>query len=153
MMDVRNRELGKTIRNSRNEWEPKVADKIQHLAPAETGYQKLINLKMNGRPQKTELYETILKVMLDKPILPKTKVLLEAEFEAQVPVQVRRAAGTIQKVSGSVWHNGIPNSRNMTMKAGIPHHISEGNFMEYGATIKSISPWIENISLAEPGIC
>jgi hypothetical protein len=91
MMDVRNRELGKTIRNNRNEWEPKVADKIQHLSPAETGYQKLINLRMNGRPQKTELYETILKVLLDKPILPKTKVLLEADFEAQVPVMVRRA--------------------------------------------------------------
>jgi hypothetical protein len=70
MMDVRNRELGKTIRNNRNEWEPKMADKIQKLTPDEIGYQKLLHLKMNGRPQKTELYETILKVLLDKPILP-----------------------------------------------------------------------------------
>ena len=91
MMDVRNRELGNIIRFNRNDWEPKVADKIQKLSPVEIGYQKLFNLKMNGRPQKTELYETILKVLLDKPILPKTRVLLEADFEAQVPLLVRRA--------------------------------------------------------------
>jgi hypothetical protein len=91
MMDVRNRELGRNIRFNRNDWEPKIADKNQKLGPTEMGYQKMINLKMNGRPQKTELHETILKVILDKPILPKTKVLLEADFETQVPVMVRRA--------------------------------------------------------------
>ena len=91
MMDVRNRELGKKILFDRNDWEPKIADKIQSLTPDETGYQKLVNLKMNGRLQKTELYETILKVLLDKPIAPKSKVLLEGDFEAQVPVMVRRA--------------------------------------------------------------
>ncbi len=90
MMDVRNRELGRTIRNNRNEWEPKIADKIQQLTPDQAGYQKVAVVKMNGRPQKTILYETILKVLLDKPILPKTKVVLEADFEAQVPVLVRR---------------------------------------------------------------
>jgi len=91
MMDVRNRELGSNIRFNRNDWEPKIADKIQKLTPEEQGYQKMTNVKMNGRVQKTEMFETILKVKLDKPILPKTKVLLEADFEAQVPVMVRRA--------------------------------------------------------------
>ena len=94
MMDVRNRELGKTIRLNRNEWEPKIADKIQKLTPEEIGIQKVLSIKMNGRVQKTELYETILKVILEKPILPKTKVLFETDFEAQVPVMVRRAGRT-----------------------------------------------------------
>jgi len=91
MMDVRNRELGKRLLFGRPDWEARVADRIQKLQPNEIGYQKVSNLKMNGRPQQTELYETILKVLLDKPILPGTKVMLEADFEAQVPIQIRRS--------------------------------------------------------------
>jgi hypothetical protein len=91
MMDVRNRELGKRLLNGRNDWEARVADRISRLSPEEAGYQKVSGLKMNGRPQKTELHETILKVILDKPILPRTKVVLDADFEAQVPIQIRRS--------------------------------------------------------------
>jgi hypothetical protein len=91
MMDVRNRELGMHILNGRNDWEARIADRIVKLTPEETGYQKMSQLKMNGRVQKTEQYETILKVILDKPILPKSKVVLETDFEAQVPIQVRRS--------------------------------------------------------------
>jgi hypothetical protein len=46
---------------------------------------------MNGRVQETELRETILKVKLDKPIPPKAKVILDADFEARVPIQIRRS--------------------------------------------------------------
>ena len=35
--------------------------------------------------------ETILEVMLDKAILPRTKVVFDMEWEAQVPLQVRRS--------------------------------------------------------------
>jgi hypothetical protein len=91
MMDVRNREMGKTILNGRNDWEAKIADKNQKLSPAESGYQKLTNLKINGRLQQSELYETVLKVLLDKPIPPKSKVLIQADFEAQVPIMIRRS--------------------------------------------------------------
>ena len=35
--------------------------------------------------------ETILEVKLDKPILPKSKVVFDMEFEAQVPLQIRRS--------------------------------------------------------------
>ncbi len=35
--------------------------------------------------------ETILEVKLDKPIPPKSKVIFDMEFQAQVPVQVRRS--------------------------------------------------------------
>ncbi len=37
------------------------------------------------------MYETILKVELNKPILPKTKANIELDFEAQVPIQIRRS--------------------------------------------------------------
>jgi hypothetical protein len=110
MMDVRNRELGRRVVNGRTDWEAKVADKIVNLKPDETGYQKIIMIKMNGRLQKSTQYETILKVILDRPILPKTKALFETEFEARVPVQVRRsgrdnAEGV--KYSMSQWYPKI----------------------------------------------
>lgn len=91
MMNARSIELGNKVVFGRNDWDPRVRDRIAKLSPDEIGYQKVLKLKMNGRPQETKMYETILKVTLDKPILPKTKVLLEMEFEAQVPVQVRRS--------------------------------------------------------------
>lgn len=91
MMDARSRELGKRVVNGRNDWDARVRDRILNLKPDEIGYQKITDLKVNGKAQKTELYETILKVELDKPILPKSKALLELDFEAQVPVQIRRS--------------------------------------------------------------
>jgi hypothetical protein len=91
MMDARSHELGKEVINGRNDWDARVRDRISKLQPDETGYQKIISLKMNGILQKTEMHETILKVILSKPILPKSKVLFEMEFETQVPVQIRRS--------------------------------------------------------------
>lgn len=91
MMDVRNRELGRKVVNGRTDWEARVADRIAKLKPEEYGYQKVSLIRMNGRPQQTEQYETILKVILDKPILPKNKVVFDTEFEAQVPIQIRRS--------------------------------------------------------------
>lgn len=91
MMDVRNRELGRRVVNGRTDWEARVADRIAKLKPEEYGYQKVGLVRMNGRPQKLEQHETVLKVILDKPILPKNKVVFDTEFEAQVPVQIRRS--------------------------------------------------------------
>lgn len=91
MMDVRNRELGRRVVNGRTDWEARVADRIAKLKPEEYGYQKVGLVRMNGRPQKLEQYETVLKVILDKPILPKNKVVFDTEFEAQVPIQIRRS--------------------------------------------------------------
>ena len=63
---------------------------------------------MNGRPQKFEVLETILEVKLDKPILPKTKVVFDMIFEAQVPLQVRRSGRdnptTQVRYSMSQWY-------------------------------------------------
>jgi hypothetical protein len=90
-MDVRSRELGKTLVNGRPDWDGRVKDRIKNLKPDEIGWQKIISLKMNGVPQPFKYHETILEVNLTKSILPKTKVLFEMQFEAQVPLQVRRS--------------------------------------------------------------
>ncbi len=91
MMDTRSRRQG-TIQVGRGaDWDGRVKDRIQQLKPEEIGYQKINSLKMNGRPQSFKVLETILEVKLDKPILPRSKVVFDMDFEAQVPLQVRRS--------------------------------------------------------------
>ena len=97
MMDSRSRELGKiSIRGGRGgqeqpDWDGRVKDRILNLKPDEIGYQKVLSLTMNGVPQPYKEEETILEVKLTRPILPKTTVIFEMGFEAQVPLQVRRS--------------------------------------------------------------
>jgi len=97
MMDTRSRELGKiSIGRGRNgqeqpDWDGRVRDRILNLKPDEIGYQKILSLKMNGVAQPYKEEETILEVKLTKPILPKSTVVFEMQFEAQVPLQVRRS--------------------------------------------------------------
>ena len=90
-MDVRSQELGKTLINGRPDWDTRVRDRISKLTPTEVGYQKIQSIKVNGIEQPTILHGTILEVNLTKPILPKSKTNFEIEFQAQVPVQVRRS--------------------------------------------------------------
>lgn len=91
MMDTRSRRQGTITAGRGQDWDPRVRDRIINLKPDEIGYQKIISLRMNGRPQLFKVLETILEVKLDKPILPRSKVTLDMEFEAQVPLQVRRS--------------------------------------------------------------
>ena len=92
MMDTRSRrQAGVNGPGGRPDWDQRVKDRILQLKPEEIGYQKILSLKMNGRPQNFNMQETILEVRLDKPILPKSKVQFEMEFEAQVPLQIRRS--------------------------------------------------------------
>ena len=107
-MDVRSRELGKILNNGRPDWDARVKDRILKLNENEIGYQKIISLKMNGVAQPFKYHETILEVNLTKAILPKTKVVFEMEFEAQVPLQVRRSGRdnptTGVRLSMSQWY-------------------------------------------------
>lgn len=91
MMDERSRRQGTMQAPRGQDWDARVKDRIQNLSENEIGYQKIRSLKMNGRPQNFKVLETILEVKLDKPILPRTKVVFDMEFEAQVPVQIRRS--------------------------------------------------------------
>ncbi len=90
-MDTRSQELGKILINGRQDWDSRVKDRISKLKENEIGYQKIISLKMNGVAQPFKYRETILEVNLIKPIAPKSKVVFDMEFEAQVPLQVRRS--------------------------------------------------------------
>ena len=91
MMDARSRELGQNRVGRSQDWDPRVRDRILNLKPDEIGYQKITSLKVNGAQQPYKTQETILQVDLAKPILPKTTVTIDMEFEAQVPLQVRRS--------------------------------------------------------------
>ncbi|MGB2703764.1 MAG: M1 family peptidase, partial [Chitinophagaceae bacterium] len=92
MMDTRSRRQGAVNGGGgRPDWDSRVKDRIVNLKPDEIGYQKIISLKMNGRPQVYTVLETILEVKLDKPIPPRSKVTFDMEFEAQVPLQIRRS--------------------------------------------------------------
>ena len=108
MMDNRSRVLGQKNINDRQDWDPRVRDRILNLKEDEIGYQKIGTLKMNGVPQKYIVRETILEVPLTQPILPKAKVVFDMDFEAQVPLQVRRSGrdnpGTGVRFSMSQWY-------------------------------------------------
>lgn len=97
MMDVRSRRQGTVVlRKDRNgndivDWDPRVKDRIANLKENEIGFQKILSLKMNGRPQKFNYHETILEVVLDKPIRPRSKATFDMDWEAQVPLQIRRS--------------------------------------------------------------
>ena len=107
-MDVRSRELGKILINGRPDWDSRVKDRISKLKSDEIGYQKIKSIKMNGVSQPFKYHETILEVNLTKPILPNSKVTLLMEFEAQVPLQVRRSGrdnpSTGVRYSMSQWY-------------------------------------------------
>ncbi len=111
MMDNRSRAMGQVMVNGSPDWDGRVTDRIQNLTPEEIGYQKVISLKMNGVAQRFQTEETILKVTLTKPILPSTTVHFEMEFEAQVPLQIRRSGRdnpeTQVRYSMSQWYPKI----------------------------------------------
>ncbi|HQW85296.1 MAG TPA: M1 family metallopeptidase [Ferruginibacter sp.] len=107
-MDLRSRALGKILINGRPDWDNRVKDRIENLKPDEIGFQKIISLKMNGVPQPFKYHETILEVMLTKPIAAHSKVVFDMQFEAQVPLQIRRSGRdnptTNVRYSMSQWY-------------------------------------------------
>jgi hypothetical protein len=111
MMDTRSRALGQISIGGKPDWDKRIEDRILHLTPEEIGYQKILSLKMNGVPQQFKTEETILEVDLSKPILPHTTVSLDMEFEAQVPLQIRRSGRdnpeTKVRYSMSQWYPKI----------------------------------------------
>ncbi len=82
-MDVQSRQIVDPDR--------RVGDRISKLSSSEIGYQKIISLKKDGKNQVYEIQGTILEVDLSSPILPKSKATFEMEFNAQVPIQIRRS--------------------------------------------------------------
>ncbi len=83
MMDVRSRTIEDPDR--------RVLDRILKLKPEEQGYIKVNTLKHNGKGVRFLSNETILEVTLSEPILPGSTTVFEMEWDAQVPLQVRRS--------------------------------------------------------------
>src|SRR5258708_40377985 len=113
MMDARSRELGKISYGSRGgqeqlDWDSRLRHRILNLKPEEIGYQKVLSLTMKGVAQTFQVDETILEVKLSKPSLPKSTVVFDMAFEAQVPLQVRRSGrdnpNTGVRYSMSQWY-------------------------------------------------
>lgn len=65
--------------------------RIQRLSENEQGWIKVSSLRLNGKNLRFETNETILEVTLDEPVLPHSTVMLEMEWDAQVPLQIRRS--------------------------------------------------------------
>lgn len=83
MMDVRSRNLPDP--------DMRVSDRISQLKPNEIGYQLIRSLRQSGAPVSFEVNETILEVKLAKPIPAGGVDTFDMDFEAQVPVQIRRS--------------------------------------------------------------
>ena len=82
-MDIRSR----TIQDP----DPRVGDRISQLQPNEIGYIKVNSLKQNGKTISHETVGTVLEVKLAQPIQPGESVTFDMDFDAQVPVQIRRS--------------------------------------------------------------
>ncbi len=83
MMDERSRAIKDPDR--------RVTDRISKLTETEIGYQKVLSLKQDGKDTRYATEGTVLTVVLEKPLLPKSKSVFEMTFESQVPVQIRRS--------------------------------------------------------------
>lgn len=73
---------------------PIFESRISKLKLDEIGFQKIISLKQNGKPTNYEVFGTILKVTLNKPIKAGEKTTFDMVFKGQVPVQIRRNGRT-----------------------------------------------------------
>lgn len=82
-MDVRSRTIADP--------DPRVGDRISKLKPNEIGFIKVNSLSQNGTALNYETVGTVLEVELSKPIQPGEKVTFEMDFDAQVPIQIRRS--------------------------------------------------------------
>ncbi|MEO9966558.1 MAG: M1 family metallopeptidase [Reichenbachiella sp.] len=83
MMDVRSRSLPDP--------DKRVGDRIYNLKEDEIGFHKVKSLTQNGKKIKFTIEGTVMKVALNQPIMPQSKVKFNMEFESQVPLQVRRS--------------------------------------------------------------
>jgi len=74
-----------------SDYDQRFRRRINDLKPEEHGYCRVVKFSHNGKQLTTKLHETILEVLLDKPILPKASAVFTTEFENQVPLLSRRS--------------------------------------------------------------
>ena len=97
MMDVNSRStenliLGTDIKGKPvKDFDTRFKKRVAEMTPDEQGYCNVLKFINNGRPQRTKLHETILEVILDKPILPKSSTIFTTEFVSKIPLLARRS--------------------------------------------------------------
>lgn len=82
-MDVRSRTI--------TDPDPRVGDRISKLSPSEIGYIKPLSLTQDGANVSYEISGTILEVTLATALQPGESTVLNMEWDAQVPIQIRRS--------------------------------------------------------------
>lgn len=83
MMDVRSRSLPDP--------DSRVGDRISFLKEDEIGKMDVVSLRMNGKRVEFTQEGTVLEASLSEEIKPNTTVEFDLEFNAQVPIQIRRS--------------------------------------------------------------
>ena len=82
-MDVRSRNI--------EDSDKRVGDRISKLSPTEIGFIKPQRLTQDGVLLAFEVAGTILEVDLITPILPNRSTVFKMDWDAQIPVQIRRS--------------------------------------------------------------
>jgi len=70
--------------------DPRITDRISKLKPDEIGYEHITRLTQNGVDLSYVVAGTILEVTLSKQIKPGQSAKFEMEYDAQIPIQIRR---------------------------------------------------------------
>ncbi|MXN91418.1 M1 family peptidase [Flavobacterium sp. Sd200] len=84
--------------------------RISTLKPNEQGYLNITNFKQDGATAKATTKETVLVVDLVKPLLPGKSTTFTLDFDAQVPLQVRRSGRNSEEgvaLSMTQWYPKI----------------------------------------------
>lgn len=98
---------GRMVNNLGTRAEPNYESRISKLGPDEIGYIHINSLTQDGKKVKHETQGTILIVTLDTPIQPGAKTTFDMEFDAQVPIQIRRSGRNNKEgvaLSMSQWY-------------------------------------------------
>lgn len=69
----------------------RVVPKIFNYTPEQTGYHRVQRLTQNGTPLTFEVYDTMLKATLARPIPPGGTATFDMAFNSRVPLQTRRS--------------------------------------------------------------
>lgn len=98
---------GRMVTKTKVEDKTVTESRIAKLSPSEIGFLHVANVKQDGVSVTAKEVETILEVVLDKPILPGNSTKFTLDFTGQVPVQVRRSGRNNKEgieLSMSQWY-------------------------------------------------
>lgn len=92
MMDERVRSQGKNADGRLSEKVGnEVVSRLASIPKDQEGKQNIHWIKQNGKDLKFEIQETIMKVYLAEPLKPNSTTTLSMEWDANIPMQIRRA--------------------------------------------------------------